>query len=619
MTSDNSFSSSTLPFSIPQLKIAPWGSSSKLAYEHPGEEYFTDRHHFLTFRDTSHIGVFITVLNEQVLRNLSSRRKQYIRLTASLHDLSTGSYLSARTADIQLGRDKLITTQRTDIPLNIEEIDYTHQYEIELTDNASGSVVNRTPLAFYSLKDIKVLPNHWFEASEASLRRPEDFTCEYFRNTGANFGKRVMIRFLLRLNSSLHLPAGICELILRIHTPNGESFDRIVEPAVLNTDLSTGNPTLIEVCGDCSISDKQTGCYCCELLCMGYAFTGIIFNTGFPIEHGVITADEMGCFGNTYSVNRCEAAWDKIYQHRKATAPETTEMTISLDTEPQKSGLDSLIGLDEVKAKVDRNCRTALFNTLRQRCGLPTVNMPLHAIFAGSPGTGKTTVAQIIGERLHQSGVLSKGHVVRRERSTLVGRYYGDEEKFTREAIEEANGGILFIDEAYQLFQRSDPRDPGRLVIETLMTALSDENNRDWMLILAGYTEPMMRLFELNPGLRSRIPESNVYHFADYSPVQLEEIAINWFSRYEFRLTAEARDALRLRLTDDWERRDETFGNARHVLNLIQTEIIPALAMRVTTIPEVTSALMTTIEEYDIPASSKIQRTIEPPRIGFAV
>ena len=176
----------------------------------------------------------------------------------------------------------------------------------------------------------------------------------------------------------------------------------------------------------------------------------------------------------------------------------------------------------------------------------------------------------------------AKGHVVVRERSTLLGQNYNSESEKTLAAIEEARGGILFIDEAYQLYQPNDSRDPGKFVIETLLTALADESDRDWMLVLAGYPDEMRKMFEMNPGFKSRIPESNIYLFEDFTESELIEIAEKYLSGHRYNLSDEARIALGDRLRKDYTARTKNFGNARHVINMIQTEIIPSMAVRVT-------------------------------------
>lgn len=279
--------------------------------------------------------------------------------------------------------------------------------------------------------------------------------------------------------------------------------------------------------------------------------------------------------------------------------------------------LDRLTGLRPVKERLATYERVVRFNKMRADNGLPTSPAPLHAMFLGSPGTGKTTVARMMGVMLHRAGLLSRGHVVARERATLLGQFYSSESEKTLEAIEEARGGILFIDEAYQLFQPADPKDPGKFVIETLLTALSDPGSRDWMLILAGYPDEMRQMLDMNPGFKSRIPDSNVYIFPDFTEPELMEIAENYLARNSYTLADDARAALRGRLAEDCARRGKNFGNARHVMNLIQTEILPAMAVRVTSEGLTDTASLTEIRLPDIPRVIPLQSPRQH-RIGFA-
>lgn len=279
--------------------------------------------------------------------------------------------------------------------------------------------------------------------------------------------------------------------------------------------------------------------------------------------------------------------------------------------------LDELTGLESVKRKLDTYARTARFSAQRRAAGLAPLPMPLHAMFVGAPGTGKTTVARQMGRLLAREGLLSSGHVVVRERATLLGQNYASESENTLEALRQAEGGILFIDEAYQLFQPHDPRDPGRFVIETLLTALADPARRDWMLILAGYPAEMRRMFEMNPGLRSRIPESNIYEFEDFSARQLLEIAERHLARHGFTLTPEAREALGFRLAADWAQRGPDFGNARHVTNLVETLVLPAMAVRLSDVAGPSREQLMRVEAADIPLPALRPRPARP-RIGFA-
>lgn len=279
--------------------------------------------------------------------------------------------------------------------------------------------------------------------------------------------------------------------------------------------------------------------------------------------------------------------------------------------------LDHLTGLASVKTKLTVYEKLVRFNKMRTDNGFPVAAAPLHAMFLGSPGTGKTTVAKMMGVMLRRAGVLSRGHVVVRERSMLLGPNYSMEETNTLKVIEEAQGGILLIDEAYQLYQPKDPRDPGRFVIETLLTALADESKRDWMLILAGYPDEMRRMFEMNPGLKSRIPDTNIYDFEDFTETELMEIAERYFRRQKYVLSEDAREALACRLASDYAKRDKSFGNARHVINLIQTEIIPAMAVRVISSGRAGLEELTEIQACDIPRPTARTLRVERPRIGF--
>lgn len=296
--------------------------------------------------------------------------------------------------------------------------------------------------------------------------------------------------------------------------------------------------------------------------------------------------------------------------------PDSEEVSDSKSEESFMSAISKLTGLKSVKDKLCSYEKLVRFNKMREEAGLATYQVPLHAMFLGSPGTGKTTVARHMGSMLRKAGVLSKGHVVFRERATLVGKVYGSEEEKTLEAIDDAKGGILFIDEAYQLYQPNDPRDPSRMVIETLMTALADESNRDWMLILAGYKDEMLRMFEMNPGFKSRIPESNIYIFDDFSEGELMEIAENYLHNNQYTLTSDAQEAIRSRLSSDYASRDKTFGNARHVINLIQTEILPSMASRVVDQENPDVESLSLIKSCDIPLSRNLTKGGRP-KIGY--
>lgn len=263
--------------------------------------------------------------------------------------------------------------------------------------------------------------------------------------------------------------------------------------------------------------------------------------------------------------------------------------------------LNEMIGLSDIKAKINNYRSLVLMEQKRCAMGLPAQAHSLHAAFLGNPGTGKTTVARLLGKILKDMGMLSKGHVVYEERSTLLGQFYSSEGEKTIAAMQRAKGGILFIDEAYTLYKPEDPKDPGMNVLETLLTALADEANRDWMLLLAGYTAPMKNMLSNNPGLDSRIPEVNRYYFNDYSVDELMQIADLYCRKRCYVLTNDARKALLSVVNRAYNTRNETFGNGRYIETLFSEEVLQRMAHRICTIPSPTREQLTTIEKEDIP------------------
>lgn len=264
--------------------------------------------------------------------------------------------------------------------------------------------------------------------------------------------------------------------------------------------------------------------------------------------------------------------------------------------------LKSLIGLSQVKEQMATYRDMIRMAIQRRQNGLSVPPVSLHAAFMGNPGTGKTTVARLYGAMLKELGLLSSGHVVYKERSLLTGQNYSSEQELTLQAIQEAQGGVLVIDEAHNLYNPNDPRDPGKNVIETLLTALSDEQKNDWALLLAGYPDGITRLFSVDQGLSSRIPERNRYRFQDYTADELMQIADSYCIRHNYFLSEEAREALRMKIRHDYRLRDEKFGNARYIATLLQTEILPTMATRLARRSSVSLFDMLTIEREDIPA-----------------
>jgi stage V sporulation protein K len=260
--------------------------------------------------------------------------------------------------------------------------------------------------------------------------------------------------------------------------------------------------------------------------------------------------------------------------------------------------LDSLVGLQSVKRVIREVQAFALIQKYRQTLQLTCEPMVLHTIFIGNPGTGKTTVARLFSQMLREMGILQKGHTVEVERADLVAEYIGQTAQKTREVIKQAQGGLLFVDEAYSL-ARGGERDFGKEAIDTLVKAMEDQRDR-FVVILAGYPEPMNRFLEANPGLRSRFPIT--IEFPDYTDIELYKIALGMLEKREYSLTARAQQELirqirRLRQGDP-----ATFGNARAVRNLVE-QVIRRQAVRLVGKRELTKGELTVIYPVDFPGN----------------
>jgi len=229
--------------------------------------------------------------------------------------------------------------------------------------------------------------------------------------------------------------------------------------------------------------------------------------------------------------------------------------------------LDALVGLEEVKQLVYEIKAFIEIQQRRRQEGLATEPLTLHMVFRGNPGTGKTTVARILGTLFKELGVLSKGHLVEVERADLVGEYIGHTAQKTREQIKRSLGGILFVDEAYSLARGGD-KDFGKESIDCLVKAMEDHRG-DLVLILAGYREEMDYFLQTNPGLRSRFPIK--IDFPDYSLNELLDIAQVFLAQRDYYLSPGAREELlrQLQVTHNFRHS----GNARLVRNIIERAI----------------------------------------------
>lgn len=274
---------------------------------------------------------------------------------------------------------------------------------------------------------------------------------------------------------------------------------------------------------------------------------------------------------------------------------------------PAEFVLKEMIGLNMLKKDLEEARTMSMFKQKRKEFALcMDEENRNHMLFLGNPGTGKTTVAKLIGQIYHSMGLLSIGHTIETNRSKLIGEYIGQTEKQVVETIEKARGGVLFIDEAYNLItSEDDKKDFGKEVINALLTVLS-EPDPDMIVIFAGYEDKMNQLMKVNPGLKDRFPLC--FHFDDYTAEELMEIAKKSLDKMNYHLTSDAEARLTEIVNKAVKNKDSFFGNGRWIHNLIKHGIIKSMAMRIMSSPRDTvfdENLLSTIEECDIIEAEK--------------
>lgn len=230
--------------------------------------------------------------------------------------------------------------------------------------------------------------------------------------------------------------------------------------------------------------------------------------------------------------------------------------------------LNDLIGLTEIKQKVREHAQYLEFLKIRKDKGFKeTESINIHSVFSGNPGTGKTTVAKMMGQLYRKMGLLSKGHVVEVDRVDLVGEYIGQTAPKVKEVIEKARGGVLFIDEAYALARTNDDsKDFGREVVEILVKEMSNGKG-DLAVIVAGYPKEMKHFIQSNPGLRSRF--KHFFEFTDYLPQDLIKIAESAALKREINFSDASFALLKEIIVTAYRDRDKAFGNARYIMDLL--------------------------------------------------
>lgn len=285
-----------------------------------------------------------------------------------------------------------------------------------------------------------------------------------------------------------------------------------------------------------------------------------------------------------------------IKQEKKAIVVDEPkeESSDSESLEDLQKQLDCMIGLDGVKQQVHSIINELKIDALRKSKGLKVSNTSKHLVFKGNPGTGKTTIARLLSKIYKELGILEKGQLVEVDRSEIVAGYVGQTALKTKEKIDEAMGGILFIDEAYTLAKGEN--DFGQEAIDTLLKAMEDHRD-EFIVIVAGYDGPMESFLQSNPGLKSRFNE--YIHFDDYSEEELFMIFGLLCEQNDFRMDLEAQETLKSYLNELCIHKPDNFANGREMRNLFDKSK-SAHANRLASLNEISDKALITFKKDDL-------------------
>lgn len=287
-------------------------------------------------------------------------------------------------------------------------------------------------------------------------------------------------------------------------------------------------------------------------------------------------------------------------------APEETETLPPVDLNELMAKLHRLVGLQKVKKEVETLTNLVRVNQMRRERSLQVAPLSLHMAFTGNPGTGKTTVARLLSQIFRAIGVLSKGHLVETDRSGLVAGYVGQTALKVQEKVQEAMGGMLFIDEAYAL-ATGDQEDFGREAVDTLVKLIEDHRDK-FIVVVAGYPEPMQKFLDSNPGLRSRF--NRFIHFDDYAPEELFQILERMCEDNGYKLAPDAAEFSRELLKQKHARRGANFANGRDVRNLFE-QALALHANRVGPMESPSDEVLCTLTAEDVPGHAEYLQELE--------
>jgi len=432
-----------------------------------------------------------------------------------------------------------------------------------------GKMLASTKFYFAEAGQVSVQNNPYFkmeslrvyESPEGELEEEDRVYKKQFSSSDARY---IMAEATLTNKIEVEWP---CEMFVNFFNDSGLRLGTIkVLGYITPTEGSGQNFTLTGGWGSAKAGKWLKDNYRAEVVFMDTVVGIIPFKVG---EVDILSED------GSHAVLNADCATIYKQQVGPAKAPAATEASVAKQEAPVKkqsveeimTELDALIGLKKVKDRIREYIDYVSYLQYRADEGLEDKGeLRLHSVFTGNPGTGKTTVVQLLGRIYQSMGLLSKGHVHTVESSDLIAGYIRQTGGLTKKAIEAARGGILFIDEAYSLVKTNDQNDFGSEAIAVIIKEMS-EGPGDLAIIVAGYPKEMEGFIQSNPGLKSRF--KNYYHFDDYMPDELMAIAEYAASKKHVTLSDEAKIKLKHILTEAFRKRDHTFGNGRLANSLV--------------------------------------------------
>lgn len=370
---------------------------------------------------------------------------------------------------------------------------------------------------------------------------------------------------------------------LLLDLTNGQDGDRLLLPSVLNQ------------------LDEQKGTNLFEkTIASVYRFAQVVVKAD-----GKVTMGEMEALSLIWKLLH---SYQEIERNSEEVDAIATFSLPNQSTDQVLAELNQLVGMENIKEEIRTLINFLKVQQVRSQRGMAKTKVSLHAVFSGPPGTGKTTVARLLGRIYKDLGFLAKGHLVETDRAGMVAGYVGQTSQKVNELVESALDGVLFIDEAYALKPPGSGNDFGQEAVDILLKRMEDYRDR-LVVVVAGYTDEMAAFVESNPGLKSRF--NRYFYFNDYTPQELVKIFNKLCKDSHFKVTPQTNEKLEAIFTDLYLNRDKTFGNGRLVRNLFE-KIIERQANRLASVITLTDEILTTILPEDIPPIDPIAKSSKP-------